>query len=151
MQVTCPGCFLNYAVNGPAARCPACGAAAPPPTGYGQYGAGGPPGGSFGQAPANAWGGGAAAAPSQELVISTTFVVLGVLLAIVCQPAGIIAFVLMDQAKTLHRQGRTQEAQGKLASARLSMWIGAGVTAALILAYVVVIVVVIGMAAKHGH
>lgn len=156
MVVTCPACFLNYASEGSSGRCPACGAPAPPPPAAGRY-APETPGGAYGSAPGAAYGAAGPAwnaapppPPTTEL-ISTTFLIMNVVLAIVCQPAGIVSFILCDQAKTLHRQGRFEEAQSKIKSARLSLWIGAVVAALLVAAYVVFVIAIIATAATRGH
>jgi hypothetical protein len=170
MQVRCPGCSFNYDSTSLESRCPACGASAPagfgpgganapafagqglPPQGFLQQGYGpqgyGPQQG-FGQQ-----GFGQPGFGQQELAISTSMIVFSVIMAIICQPSGIIAFVLEDQAKTAHRQGRFEEAQRKLAQARLSLWIGGAVAGALMALYVVMIVVAVvagATAQSHVH
>jgi hypothetical protein len=82
-------------------------------------------------------------------VVSTAFLVWNILMTLFCQPAGIISFVLCDQAKTLARSGRWAEAQAKVKSARTALWIGAGVSFGLIGLYVVFIVAVVATATRR--
>ena len=86
-----------------------------------------------------------------ELIVPTSLIIWSVMCAIICQPAGIVSFVLMDQAKTLHRAGSFDEAQRKLATARKSLWIGAGISVFLIIAYFAFIAVLFTTAMRHSH
>lgn len=84
-----------------------------------------------------------------ELIVPTNLVIWSVICAIICQPAGIVSFVLMDQAKTLHRAGNFDGARQKLATARKSLWIGGVIAVVLIVAYFAFIAVVLVTATSY--
>ncbi len=84
-----------------------------------------------------------------ELIVPTNLIVWSIVCAIICQPAGIVSFVLMDQAKTMHRAGNFDGAQQKLATARKSLWIGAVIALVLIAAYIAFIAIVVVSATSH--
>ena len=66
-----------------------------------------------------------------------------------CQPLGIASLIFMDQAKSAHRIGDEAKAQAKLSNMRLCVYIGLGLSLAIVGIYVVgIIISIVGVAAS---
>lgn len=150
----CSACSFPHA----APNCPRCGAPATM-AGYGgaataqQYNAppmGGGYGQGFGVAPVPYTGVGGnpypvGGMPMGELDTKNTMI-LAIVAFLFCQPAGIIAVVLAEEAKKIHRQGRPEDAQRKLGHARTVVFVGLGLGALFVVAYILLLVITLALA-----
>lgn len=125
---TCPrcGCPATFAGHrGPAVQAPFA------PAQFGQ---------SFGIPPVH-YAPGAHALPVGGELNTHNIMILAIVGFLFCQPAGIIAVILAEEAKKLHRQGRPEDAQRKLGHARVAVFIGLGLMALFVLGYIALMVV----------
>ena len=74
----------------------------------------------------------------------------GIAMVFCCQPMGIAALILMDQAKTASRLGDDAKAQSKMNSMRTCIYVGIALAALVVLLYVGIFAV-IGVGAAMSH
>ncbi len=143
-MTNCPSCAFAYQPTSMPPQCPACGAIAqtsggfaPPPMGgvpgQGAYAPG--PQGYGAPSPYGQPGYGMAQGPPRELDLG--WLLWGAIgMVFCCQPLGIAALVLMDQAKTASRLGDDVKAQAKLGTMRTCIYVGMGLAAVIAILYV---------------
>lgn len=158
-MTNCPSCAFAFQPTSTPPQCPACGAVAPAPGGFAPPPMGGMPGqgayapGGFAPGPQGygpqgygpqpygpvGYGGMQHGAPRD---LDVGWLLWGAIsMVFCCQPMGIAAIVLMDQAKTAYRLGDDAKSQSKLQSMRTCIYVGIGLAVALILVYVGIIIV----------
>jgi hypothetical protein len=152
-MTNCPSCAFAYEPTSSPPRCPACGAVAqapggfaPPPMGgvpgQGPY-APGPVGKGYGPPghPGGGYGGGYGMPQPRDLDVG--WLLWGAIgMVFCCQPMGIAAIILMDQAKTAYRLGDDAKAQSKMGTMKTCIYVGIGLAAAVALLYVGIFVVI---------
>lgn len=146
-MVHCAVCGAPY-VN--LARCPSC--AAPSPMGGYAPPFGAPPQAGFQNAGFQNAGFPNAGFPGQPWqntkldVSGLTFAAIAA--AVLCQPVGIIAIIFLEQAKTAHRNGRSEEAATKLRHTKTTLWVGGLIVGLLVFAYIAIILFAIAVGSR---
>lgn len=158
-MTNCPSCAFAYQPTSMPPRCPACGAVGPDPGGFAPPPMGGVPGqGAYApgpqMAPPPGYGQPGYApgyGPSANRDLDVGWLLWGgIAMVFCCQPMGIAAIILMDQAKTAYRLGDDAKAQSKMNSMRTCIYVGIALAALVVLLYIGIFVVA-GVVAATSH